>query len=99
LPDEEVSHAARRRLQEELGLDVPLAYAGVFTYRAEVGEDCIEHEIDHVFYGYLDADAPIYFNQSEVASMQWWPIAKLDQLPSPITPWFASAWALVEKAL
>lgn len=64
--------AASRRLYEELGIDVEvesLIPAGTFIYRAELG-DLIEHELDHVFIGFIE-NQDIPFNPAEVAAVEW----------------------------
>jgi isopentenyldiphosphate isomerase len=50
--DEDVVSAGERRLREEMGLDVRLHAAGIFTYMAEDrASGLIEHELDHVLVG------------------------------------------------
>lgn len=69
-PGEKPLDAARRRVTEELGIQPPELYsAGSFLYRAPVG-DLIEHEFDHVFYGFIDAD-DIPYVPAEVATVAW----------------------------
>lgn len=48
---ETAADAARRRLQEEMGMECPLTEAFSFTYRSEFSNGLIEHEFDHVFFG------------------------------------------------
>ena len=43
--------AAQRRLKEELGIETPLTYRFNFLYKADVGQNLWEHELDHVFTG------------------------------------------------
>src|SRR5688572_17566304 len=51
-PGEETIDAARRRVREELGIDVALTHAFGFVYRAEDPTSGLtEHEYDHVFVG------------------------------------------------
>ncbi|MFL5333197.1 MAG: isopentenyl-diphosphate Delta-isomerase [Geminicoccaceae bacterium] len=50
-PDEPVIEAAGRRLQEEMGITCPLLPLITVTYRADVGNGLIEHELVHVFAG------------------------------------------------
>src|SRR6187200_1451519 len=47
-PHEDVKDAAKRRLAEELGFSIELKKIFAFTYKAEVENDLIEHEYDHV---------------------------------------------------
>ena len=50
-PDEPVAMAAARRLREEMGFACPLLPLTTVTYRADVGNGLIEHELVHVFAG------------------------------------------------
>src|SRR3954469_14253008 len=47
-PGEPVAAAARRRLREEMGFECALVAAGTFVYRARVGSELVEHELDHL---------------------------------------------------
>ena len=98
MPGESTADAANRRLQEELGVSVPLHYVGVFHYRAELERGLIENEVDHVFYGYYDQDE-VPFNTVEVAATQWLSHTAWNRAPEPMTPWVEKAWSLVAKAL
>ena len=51
LEGEETAAAARRRLAFEMGIDCDLAEVFSFTYRAELPNGLVEHEVDHVFTG------------------------------------------------
>ena len=74
-PGESTSDAARRRLREEMGVEPALQPVCVFTYRAELGNGLVEHEVDHVFAGRLDAvPRP---DPREVAEWQWLTIPAL----------------------
>ena len=84
---------AERRLREELGASLPLAFQGVSDYRAEVTNGLIEHERVHMFRGAADA-ATLALNPdpAEVAETRW---ATADELraeiaahPERFTPWF-----------
>lgn len=48
--------AARRRLFEEMGIDVPLTPAGRISYEAELPGGWHENEIVHLFIGSTDTD-------------------------------------------
>ncbi|CAI8937152.1 Isopentenyl-diphosphate Delta-isomerase [Pseudomonas sp. IT-P2] len=82
--------AAKRRLQEEMGITCSLRKVSTLLYREEVSNQLIEHEFDHVFVGVSDCD-PIA-NPEEAHAWQW---LKLSQLPARIaaapetfTVWF-----------
>lgn len=68
-PGEETGDAARRRLREEMGIDLTLEPVFFFTYRAEMANGLTEHEIDHVFVARFDGDpAP---DPAEVGGWRW----------------------------
>ena len=74
-PGETVLQAAHRRLQEELNFDCELREVFSFTYRADVGNGLIEHELDHVLLGTYDgAFQP---NPEEVQACKWIPMNEL----------------------
>lgn len=50
-PGEEVSTAAQRRLQEEMGFNTPINKVFDFTYKAPFDNGLTENEFDHVFVG------------------------------------------------
>ncbi len=49
--NETTIEAAQRRLQEEMGMTCRLREIFSFVYRAELENELIEHEFDHVFIG------------------------------------------------
>lgn len=68
-PNEGLMDAAHRRLMEEMGIDCPLQEIFSFVYRAELDNDLIEHEFDHVLAGrYEGAPTP---NREEVDGWNW----------------------------
>jgi len=89
-PGEPAPHAAHRRLAEEIGMQVPLAFAFTFLYRAPFSNGLIEHELDHVFIGYAD-HSPVP-NPAEVAAYRWVDRATIDrenkENPEAYTAWF-----------
>ena len=48
---ETTEESAHRRLMEEMGFDCDIQEQFSFIYRAELDNDLIEHELDHVFFG------------------------------------------------
>lgn len=93
-PEESVTDAAHRRLQEELGFDTPLIYVDQLLYRMPVSSTMVEHEFDHLFIGFY-AGAVNRFNPEEVSAVKW---VKLDDLTglmrdsaNAFSPWFALA--------
>ncbi|MBN8511834.1 MAG: isopentenyl-diphosphate Delta-isomerase [Rickettsiales bacterium] len=97
-PGETVQEAANRRLQEEIGLNLLLKEIGVFTYKANVGNNLIEHEIDHVFIGYWQGQ-PIIPNPEEVEQLKWYDLDKvlkeINNKPSLYTAWIGQALEIV----
>ena len=93
-PGESLTHAARRRLREEMGFTCELHRIAVFRYRAELQNGLIEHEIDHVFVGtWAGTPAP---DPHEVESWQWLTPTELNSAlqrrPTAFTSWLAPAW-------
>ncbi len=97
-PNEEVGAAARRRLQEEMGFTTPLVKLFEFRYKAEVENNLIEHEYDHVFVGSYEGE--IRFNKREVLdycyedmdNMKW----AIKEQPDKFTAWFKIAFPSIE---
>ena len=95
-PGETVADAARRRLREELRIDVascdPL-YA--FEYHASFGDVGSEHELCHVVRAQCDADPNP--DPAEVAETAWLNraeiIRRLEGRPGDFSPWFKLEWA------
>ncbi|WP_404982236.1 isopentenyl-diphosphate Delta-isomerase [Capnocytophaga granulosa] len=82
--------AGERRLQEEMGLQVPLQEVFSFIYKAPFDNGLTEHEYDHVLIGYSDAQPQI--NPEEVASWKWLSLEAIKedilQVPERYTAWF-----------
>lgn len=87
--------AAQRRLQEELGIETALTERFHFIYKADVGQDLWEHELDHVFTGAYDGNFAL--NPEEVSEVKYMSIADLNtdiqQYPERYTEWFKIIWA------
>lgn len=74
-PGEETAAAAHRRLREEMSFDCELRLAFGFVYRAELDNDLVEHEYDHVFVGEFEGH-PVP-DPSEVEEWKWVSIGEL----------------------
>lgn len=89
-PGESTHDAARRRLKEEMGIDLQPDFAYSFRYKAVLDNNLIEHELDHVFTAIHDA--PPLINSSEVADWKFISLADLHlavlQNPHEFTSWF-----------
>ena len=86
--------AAARRVQEELGISVPLRKTAIVDYRADVGGGLIENERVHVFVGEADETSlNTALNPDEVASVRWIEVADMPRLladeADTLCPWFA----------
>ena len=82
--------AGERRLQEEMGMRVPLREVFSFIYKAPFDNGLTEHEYDHVLVGYSDLQPQI--NPEEVASWKWLSLEAIKedilQAPERYTAWF-----------
>ena len=76
-PGENHHHAARRRLQEEMGFDCELKELFSFIYHVKLNDDLFEHELDRVFVGRYDGQPTP--NPDEVDDWKWMDIGILKQ--------------------
>ena len=88
--DESYLEGANRRMSEELGIDAELREKFHFIYKADVGQDLWEHELDHVFTGSFSGD--VHLNKDEVAEIRYISMEDLDnemnEHPENFTEWF-----------
>ncbi len=63
-PDESMHQATRRKLKQEMGIDLQPEFAYKFIYKASLDHDLIEYEYDHVFIGLFEGEPRI--NKDEV---------------------------------
>ncbi|MBL6603739.1 MAG: isopentenyl-diphosphate Delta-isomerase [Bacteroidetes bacterium] len=91
---EDTIEAANRRLYEEMGIKTSLRKVFDFIYRAELDNNLIENEFDHVFYGVYNHD-PI-LNTDEADDFKWIDMETLkndiDNNPDQYTVWFKIAF-------
>lgn len=89
-PGEDANEAAKRRLQEEMGMSSELEFLFKFQYKCDFENGLIEHELDHVFIGQTD-DTP-HLNTDEAMAFKWISIENLEQdmlsRPENYTFWF-----------
>ena len=82
--------AANRRLKEELGIEAELTPKFHFIYKADVGGNLWEHELDHVFFGNYQDEFNL--NKEEVSEVRYISMVDLDQElkenPENFTEWF-----------
>jgi isopentenyl-diphosphate delta-isomerase len=96
-PGEDPLAAASRRLGEEMGISCQLTHAFNFTYKADLGNGLVEHELDYIFTGISD-DIPHpdpnevetweYINESDIQ-------LELRSNPQLFTEWFRMIFPLV----
>lgn len=88
--EESYLDAALRRLQEELGIETKISEQFHFIYKASVGENLWEHELDYVFVGEYTGD--FHLNRDEVSEVRYVSMEKLEQElrenPEHFTEWF-----------
>jgi isopentenyl-diphosphate delta-isomerase len=88
--DETYEQAAKRRIKEELGIDCELEEKFWFIYKADVGQNLWEHELDHVFVGNYEGDFNL--NKEEVAEVRYISLEnlnlELENNPENFTEWF-----------
>nr|WP_229655778.1 isopentenyl-diphosphate Delta-isomerase [Pantoea sp. 201603H] len=89
-PGEDKLAAARRRLQEEMGFDCSLIPVGSFIYHAQVSDNMVEYEYDHLYAGVFDGSPQ--HNPAEVAQYKWLDLADIRQQiatnPNSFSQWF-----------
>lgn len=88
-PGEATLAAAHRRLLEEMGFDCELREALCLVYKAEVDNNLLEHEYDHVLVGKFQGE-PLP-SRDEVEDWRWVPLEQLRnetyQSPEMFTCW------------
>ena len=93
------AEAARRRLEEELGVRTPLEYVFKFQYHAPFGDKGSERELCSVFLGRVDG--PVAPNPTEVAAVRWVTASELSEAlanePERYTPWLRMEWARLSE--
>jgi len=82
--------AGRRRLMEEMGIEVPLKELFSFIYKAPFDNGLTEHELDHVMVGFFNSEPEI--NKEEVENWKWMELndirVDMELNPARYTVWF-----------
>ena len=90
---ETLEMAAERRLQEEMGVACTMKKEFHFIYRADLDNNLIEHEFDHVFFGVTNQH-PVICEQ-EVCDWKWMAVhdvyIDVQINPTHYTEWFKIA--------
>ena len=99
--DEDILDAANRRLFEEMGIKTSLRKVYDFIYKAELDNNLIENEFDHVFYGIYDDNPTL--NLNEASDFKWIDMHSLNldikDNPQDYTVWFKIAFDYFYKYL
>lgn len=89
-PGERMEDAARRRLREEMGIDLEPEFAYKFIYKINLDKNLIEHEYDYVFHATFNGEPAI--NTKEVEDWKYvdmvWLRADVRNNPNAYTHWF-----------
>ncbi|MEJ2765748.1 isopentenyl-diphosphate Delta-isomerase [Photobacterium sp. MCCC 1A19761] len=99
--EETLAQAGIRRLAEEMGITevAQLEDIAHFVYRAELDNQLIEHELDHVLVACV-ASLTVAPNPDEVMAHRWWSEKELVQAvaetPEQFTAWFPQVLAYVQ---
>jgi isopentenyl-diphosphate Delta-isomerase len=96
---ESYGDAARRRLIEEMGLQVPLKFLFKFQYQARFRDMGSENELCSVFIG--KSNGAVRANKSEVAEWKYIALPDLNvdlsENSGEYTPWFKMEWIQIQK--
>ena len=99
--DETALDAAKRRLQEEMGMNCDLEKAFHFIYKSALDNELTEHELDHVFIGFTD-EKPI-LNPEEAEDFKYISLEALNKeiksSPDNYTIWLKTCLPQVEQFL
>lgn len=92
--DENADDCAVRRLEDELGISgITPHYLGQVEYRAQVGDDMIEHEVVDVYRAEATPDMPLVPNPDEVMNIRWVDrdtlVSETQSMPEMFTPWLS----------
>lgn len=97
---ETVKESAMERLQYEMGMHCDIEEIFSFVYNTPVENELIEHEYDHVFFGFSSvAPQP---NPTEVEAYKWLDTTtiadEIEKNPGNYTYWFRSAFPKVMRS-
>lgn len=89
-PGELITETVKKRVREEIGIEVDPTFSYKFLYKAPLDQNLIEHELDHVFVAEFDGKPAL-----NAAEAEDWKYVKVDWLkedvkknPSHYTYWF-----------
>ena len=89
---ESIEMGCHRRVKEELNIEIDRFYLQKsFIYKEKVGKGLIEHELDHIVFGYYSSKHDIQPNPKEVQSYRWVSIddliEQIHKKPEEYTEW------------
>ena len=88
--NETYKQAAERRIKEDLGITGDISEKFHFIYKADVGQELWEHELDHVFVGKYNGEFQL--NPAEVQEVRYISMqdleAEIKLHPEHFTEWF-----------
>jgi len=91
---ESIEFAAARRLEDELQTNAILESVYSFEYQAHFGDLGSEHELCHVFLGFVGKEPTA--NETEIATLRYISAAELGEelakFPDRFTPWIKLEW-------
>ncbi len=89
-PGETLEHATRRKLRQEMGIDIQPEFAYKFVYKVALENNLTEYEYDHVFTGIFDGVPAI--NRDEVEDWRFISmndlLTEMNTHPDQFTHWF-----------
>ena len=98
-PGQDTLHAAKQRLQEEMGFTTPLEKLFDFIYKAEFDNGLMEHEFDHVFAG--EYEGKILLNKDEADDFCFKNMKEIGESlktnSQKYTAWFQLAFPRIEQ--
>lgn len=98
-PGEETEAAAKKRLSEEMGFEIPVSKIFDFIYKSKFDNGLTEYEFDHVFVGEYEGE--VNYNREEVMNAEYKSVPEIRDLlkkhPEKYTAWFHIAFPKVEN--
>jgi isopentenyl-diphosphate delta-isomerase len=98
-PGEETVAAAKKRLKEEMGFEIPVTKIFDFVYKTKFDNGLTEYEFDHVFAG--EYDGVVNYDKTEVMNVCYKSMQAINNLlktqPEKYTAWFHLAFPKMEN--
>lgn len=92
--------AIKRRMQEEMNMQAEVQFQFKFIYKASLENNLVEHEVDHVYFGFTDDEPKI--NMDEVKDWKYMNLAELEKElithPENYSQWLNICFPKVVKA-